>query len=96
MRSLLHEAVLHPSLMQLPANALFEQGQCGKLTMLPLHASANTNTMTAAPNRSFSSSRVFRKADAGQAFAPFRPPPRSEKGPPPKYRLKNSVRQPWT
>lgn len=67
------------------------KGQCGKLTMLPLRASANTNTMTTAPNRSFSSSQVFRNADTGQAFAPSRrhptPSPPSYPGVPLKSRL---------
>lgn len=75
LRSLLSGVVSRPSPMQLPANASSTQGQCGKLTPLPLRASANTNTMTTAPNRSFSSSQVFRETDTGQAFAPSRPPP---------------------
>lgn len=73
--SLLSDAVSRSSPTQLPANASSAQGQCGKLTTLPLRASANTNTMTTAPNRSFSSSQVIREADTGQAFAPSRPPP---------------------
>lgn len=64
--SLLSDAVSRPSPTQLPANASSAQGQCGKLTTLPL---------TTAPNRSFSSSQVIREADTGQAFAPSRPPP---------------------
>lgn len=58
--------------MRPPANTLSAEGQCGKLTTFPLRASANTNTMTTAPNRSFSSSQAFRNADTGLAFAPSR------------------------
>lgn len=72
----------HSSLMRLPANASSAQGQCGKLTALPLRASANTNTMT---TRSFSSSQAFREAHTGQAFAPSRPLP------PPLLPLKSRV-----
>lgn len=75
LHSLLSGVVFRPSTMQLPANASSAQGQCGKLTTLPLRASANTNTMTSAPNRSFSSSQVFRETDTGRGFAPSRPPP---------------------
>lgn len=80
LHSLLSGVVFRPSPMQLPANASSAQGQCGKLTTLPLRASANTNTMTTAPNRSFSSSQVFRETDTGQAFAPSRPPPPTPSG----------------
>lgn len=77
---LLSGVVFRPSPMQLPANASSTQGQCGKLTPLPLRASANTNTMTTAPNRSFSSSQVYRETDTGQAFAPSRPPSQPPQG----------------
>lgn len=86
-RSLLYRAVFffHPSPMRLPANASSAQGQCGKLTALLLRASADTNTMATAPNRSFSSSQAFREAHRGQAFAPSRPPPTP--GSPFEYRV---------
>lgn len=72
---LLSGVVSRPSPMQVPANASSAEGQCGKLTTLPLRASANTNTMTTAPNEPFSSSRVLREAHTGQAFAPACTPP---------------------
>lgn len=36
--------VFRPSPMRVPANASSAEGQCGKLTTLPLRANANTNT----------------------------------------------------